>query len=67
MFGREKTAKKPKPPQTDNKLSFQQKDQQNPRFKTKTQITEEILEAELDQYQRPKYKVRHRGDLNWNE
>ncbi|KAJ8363965.1 hypothetical protein SKAU_G00127960 [Synaphobranchus kaupii] len=57
VFGREKTAKKPKPPPTDNKLSFQQKDQQNPRFKTKIQITEEILEAELDQYQRPKYKV----------
>ncbi|KAI1896113.1 hypothetical protein AGOR_G00091470 [Albula goreensis] len=57
VFGREKAAKKPKPPQVDNKLSFQQKDQQNPRFKTKTQITEEILEAELDQYQRPKYKV----------
>ncbi|XP_061088741.1 chromosome transmission fidelity protein 18 homolog [Conger conger] len=57
VFGREKTAKKPKPPPPDNKLSFQQKDQQNSRFKTKTQITEEILEAELDQYQRPKYKV----------
>ncbi|XP_063041497.1 chromosome transmission fidelity protein 18 homolog isoform X2 [Engraulis encrasicolus] len=26
-------------------------------FKTKSQITEEILEAELDQYKRPKYKV----------
>ncbi|KAJ8413533.1 hypothetical protein AAFF_G00080400 [Aldrovandia affinis] len=57
VFGREKSVKKPKPPQVDNKLSFQQKDQQNPRFKTKSQITEEILEAELDQYQRPKYKV----------
>ncbi|XP_035259553.1 chromosome transmission fidelity protein 18 homolog [Anguilla anguilla] len=57
VFGREKPTKKPKLPQPDNKLSFQQKDQQNPRFKTKIQITEEILEAELDQYQRPKYKV----------
>uniref|UniRef100_A0A3B3Q225 Chromosome transmission fidelity protein 18 homolog n=1 Tax=Paramormyrops kingsleyae TaxID=1676925 RepID=A0A3B3Q225_9TELE len=33
------------------------KDQQTSRFKTKTQMTEEILEAELDQYHRPKYKV----------
>eukprot|EP00063_Salmo_salar_P061094 XP_014035929.1 PREDICTED: chromosome transmission fidelity protein 18 homolog [Salmo salar] len=31
--------------------------QANQKFKTKTQITEEILEAELDQYKRPKYKV----------
>ncbi|KAG7491946.1 hypothetical protein MATL_G00009110 [Megalops atlanticus] len=57
VFGREKSVKKPKHPQADNRLPLQQKDQQNPRFKTKTQITEEILEAELDQYQRPKYKV----------
>ncbi|KAJ8001317.1 hypothetical protein DPEC_G00168290 [Dallia pectoralis] len=31
--------------------------QANPKFKTKSQITEEILDAELDQYKRPKYKV----------
>ncbi|XP_055771137.1 chromosome transmission fidelity protein 18 homolog isoform X2 [Salvelinus fontinalis] len=31
--------------------------QANQKFKTKSQITEEILEAELDQYNRPKYKV----------
>ncbi|CAB1344078.1 unnamed protein product [Coregonus sp. 'balchen'] len=31
--------------------------QANQKFKTKSQITEEILEAELDQYKRPKYKV----------
>ncbi|XP_034150057.1 LOW QUALITY PROTEIN: chromosome transmission fidelity protein 18 homolog [Esox lucius] len=31
--------------------------QANPKFKTKSQITEEILEADLDQYKRPKYKV----------
>ncbi|XP_064872217.1 chromosome transmission fidelity protein 18 homolog, partial [Oncorhynchus nerka] len=29
----------------------------NQKFKTKSQITEELLEAELDQYKRPKYKV----------
>uniref|UniRef100_A0AAZ3REW5 Chromosome transmission fidelity protein 18 homolog n=1 Tax=Oncorhynchus tshawytscha TaxID=74940 RepID=A0AAZ3REW5_ONCTS len=32
-------------------------DQVNTKFKTKSQITEELLEAELDQYKRPKYKV----------
>ncbi|KAL1005249.1 hypothetical protein UPYG_G00056650 [Umbra pygmaea] len=31
--------------------------QANQKFKTKSQITEEILEADLDQYKRPKYKV----------
>uniref|UniRef100_A0A8C7MZY6 Chromosome transmission fidelity protein 18 homolog n=1 Tax=Oncorhynchus kisutch TaxID=8019 RepID=A0A8C7MZY6_ONCKI len=31
--------------------------QANQKFKTKSQITEELLEAELDQYKRPKYKV----------
>lgn len=31
---------------------------QNPnRFKTKVEMTEEILEADLDQYKRPKFKV----------
>uniref|UniRef100_A0A8C9VEL6 Chromosome transmission fidelity protein 18 homolog n=1 Tax=Scleropages formosus TaxID=113540 RepID=A0A8C9VEL6_SCLFO len=44
VFGREKPTKKVK-------------EQQNSRFKTKTQMTEEILEAELDQHHRPKYKV----------
>uniref|UniRef100_A0A8C9STX2 Chromosome transmission fidelity protein 18 homolog n=1 Tax=Scleropages formosus TaxID=113540 RepID=A0A8C9STX2_SCLFO len=47
VFGREKPTKKVKANQ----------EQQNSRFKTKTQMTEEILEAELDQHHRPKYKV----------
>ena len=29
----------------------------SPAFKTKSQLTEELLEAELDQYKRPKFKV----------
>nr|XP_006637330.2 PREDICTED: chromosome transmission fidelity protein 18 homolog [Lepisosteus oculatus] len=60
VFGREKPVKKAKPAQDGNQsLSgrWQQREQQNQRFKTKAQITEEILEAELDQYKRPKYKV----------
>nr|XP_023677782.1 chromosome transmission fidelity protein 18 homolog isoform X2 [Paramormyrops kingsleyae] len=54
VFGREKSTQKPRPTHTDSRT---QKDQQTSRFKTKTQMTEEILEAELDQYHRPKYKV----------
>ncbi|KAL4659108.1 hypothetical protein GN956_G3456 [Arapaima gigas] len=55
VFGREKPSRKTKAPQADGRL--QSKEQQNSRFKSKTQMTEEILEAELDQYHRPKYKV----------
>ncbi|XP_018612475.1 chromosome transmission fidelity protein 18 homolog [Scleropages formosus] len=55
VFGREKPTKKVKANQADSRL--QSKEQQNSRFKTKTQMTEEILEAELDQHHRPKYKV----------
>uniref|UniRef100_A0A6Q2WY47 AAA+ ATPase domain-containing protein n=1 Tax=Esox lucius TaxID=8010 RepID=A0A6Q2WY47_ESOLU len=48
VFGRER-----KPPnRTQGNFN-----QANPKFKTKSQITEEILEADLDQYKRPKYKV----------
>ncbi|XP_066545083.1 chromosome transmission fidelity protein 18 homolog isoform X2 [Amia ocellicauda] len=59
VFGREKPVKKAIVAAVDSRQSlWQQKEQQqNQRFKTKTQITEEILEAELDQYNRPKYKV----------
>uniref|UniRef100_A0A3B3Q2M7 Chromosome transmission fidelity protein 18 homolog n=1 Tax=Paramormyrops kingsleyae TaxID=1676925 RepID=A0A3B3Q2M7_9TELE len=53
VFGREKSTQKPRPTHTDSRTQ----DQQTSRFKTKTQMTEEILEAELDQYHRPKYKV----------
>ncbi|KAI5609392.1 chromosome transmission fidelity protein 18-like, partial [Silurus asotus] len=37
--------------------SQNQNQNQNQRFKTKSQVTEEMLEAELDQYKRPKLKV----------
>ncbi|XP_030636662.1 chromosome transmission fidelity protein 18 homolog [Chanos chanos] len=56
VFGRER---KPRAPAPEVRPSGQNAQNQNQaqRFKTKSQITEEILEAELDQYKRPKYKV----------
>ncbi|XP_071360879.1 chromosome transmission fidelity protein 18 homolog isoform X2 [Trachinotus anak] len=60
VFGRER---KSRPVRSDrqapNQHSFKpNQGNQNPnRFKTKIEITEELLEAELDQYKRPKYKV----------
>ncbi|XP_029431902.1 chromosome transmission fidelity protein 18 homolog [Rhinatrema bivittatum] len=57
VFGKEKTARKLKPStETGPPLKHQQKEQQG-KWKSKEQITEEILEAELDQHKRPKYKV----------
>ncbi|NXI35892.1 CTF18 protein, partial [Galbula dea] len=53
VFGKEKAVKKAKP-STEAHPPF--KEQQN-KWKTKVQLTEEILEAELDQHKRPKYKV----------
>ncbi|XP_076138722.1 chromosome transmission fidelity protein 18 homolog [Alosa pseudoharengus] len=50
VFGRERKAR---PIAQDSKNVNQSQNN----FKTKSQITEEILEAELDQYKRPKYKV----------
>ncbi|XP_062392857.1 chromosome transmission fidelity protein 18 homolog isoform X2 [Sardina pilchardus] len=50
VFGRER---KPRPVPQDSKNANQSQNN----FKTKSQITEEILEAELDQHKRPKYKV----------
>ncbi|XP_044159367.1 chromosome transmission fidelity protein 18 homolog [Bufo gargarizans] len=58
VFGKEKTVKKPKavPDQrANNKFQFQK--DSTVKWKSKAQITEEILEAELDQYNRPKNKV----------
>ncbi|KAM6971865.1 chromosome transmission fidelity protein 18 homolog [Aplochiton taeniatus] len=55
VFGKER--------KTRPKASERQAPNQNPanqnaiRFKTKSQMTEELLDAELDQLQRPKYKV----------
>ncbi|XP_073414531.1 chromosome transmission fidelity protein 18 homolog isoform X1 [Dendrobates tinctorius] len=55
VFGKEKMVKKPKvmPDQRANKF---QKESAG-KWKSKAQITEEILEAELDQHNRPKNKV----------
>ncbi|XP_047658736.1 chromosome transmission fidelity protein 18 homolog [Tachysurus fulvidraco] len=54
VFGRER---KSRPPTAESRLNSSSSQNQNQRFKTKSQITEEILEAELDQYKRPKLKV----------
>uniref|UniRef100_A0A4W4GC99 AAA+ ATPase domain-containing protein n=1 Tax=Electrophorus electricus TaxID=8005 RepID=A0A4W4GC99_ELEEL len=56
VFGRER---KPRPPAPEARPTAANAQNQNQaqRFKTKSQITEEILEAELDQYKRPKFKV----------
>ncbi|NWR75397.1 CTF18 protein, partial [Centropus unirufus] len=56
VFGKEKVVKKTKPSAEVHPPFKQPKEQQN-KWKTKVQLTEEILEAELDQYKRPKYKV----------
>ncbi|GAA6075238.1 chromosome transmission fidelity protein 18 homolog, partial [Tachysurus ichikawai] len=54
VFGRER---KSRPPTAESRVNTTSSQNQNQRFKTKSQITEEILEAELDQYKRPKLKV----------
>ncbi|XP_016360349.1 chromosome transmission fidelity protein 18 homolog [Sinocyclocheilus anshuiensis] len=56
VFGRER---KPRSAPVDVRSNFTNAQNQNKsqRFKTKSQMTEEILEAELDQYKRPKFKV----------
>lgn len=41
--------------------SFKQPKEPQNKWKTKAQLTEEILEAELDQHKRPKYKVSRAG------
>ncbi|KAM6121652.1 chromosome transmission fidelity protein 18 homolog [Phoenicopterus ruber ruber] len=56
VFGKEKAVKKAKPSTEAHPPFNQPKEQQN-KWKTKVQLTEEILEAELDQHKRPKYKV----------
>ncbi|XP_058497531.1 chromosome transmission fidelity protein 18 homolog [Solea solea] len=60
VFGKER---KTRPARSDRQAANQHtfkpnQGNQNPnRFKTKMEMTEEILEAELDQYKRPKFKV----------
>uniref|UniRef100_UPI00398F3003 chromosome transmission fidelity protein 18 homolog isoform X2 n=1 Tax=Pristiophorus japonicus TaxID=55135 RepID=UPI00398F3003 len=57
VFGREKTVKKSKlVPEKHASFKQSQQQQQN-KWKSKTQITEEILDADLDAHNRPKYKV----------
>ncbi|XP_061329359.1 chromosome transmission fidelity protein 18 homolog isoform X1 [Pezoporus flaviventris] len=56
VFGKEKAVKKAKPG-TEAHPPFNQPKEQQSKWKTKVQLTEEILEAELDQHKRPKYKV----------
>ncbi|XP_034044830.1 chromosome transmission fidelity protein 18 homolog [Thalassophryne amazonica] len=60
VFGRERKARparieRPTPNQNSSKLS--QTNHNVNRFKSKIEVTEEILEAELDQHKRPKFKV----------
>uniref|UniRef100_A0A8C7RWU7 Chromosome transmission fidelity protein 18 homolog n=2 Tax=Oncorhynchus mykiss TaxID=8022 RepID=A0A8C7RWU7_ONCMY len=59
VFGRERKTRPPPGRGRFNSTNRSQGNfnQANQKFKTKSQITEELLEAELDQYKRPKYKV----------
>ncbi|XP_051789292.1 chromosome transmission fidelity protein 18 homolog [Erpetoichthys calabaricus] len=57
VFGKEKSAQRAKPSVPENRQPFKQQKEQQQKWKTKTQITEEILEADLDQHNRPKFKV----------
>ncbi|XP_062243769.1 chromosome transmission fidelity protein 18 homolog [Platichthys flesus] len=61
VFGRERKSRPVRPERQPAQQQYSFKPNQgnpNPiRFKTKIEMTEEILEAELDQYKRPKYKV----------
>lgn len=71
VFGRErKTRTARSDRQTANQNSFKpnQGNQTQNRFKSKIEMTEEILDAELDQYRRPKFKVntaRRSGRFVW--
>ncbi|EMP36892.1 Chromosome transmission fidelity protein 18 like protein [Chelonia mydas] len=56
VFGKEKPVKKAKP-SVDARPPFKQPKEQQNKWRSKAQFTEEILEAELDHHKRPKYKV----------
>ncbi|KAL2298846.1 hypothetical protein Nmel_014452, partial [Mimus melanotis] len=56
VFGKDKAGKKPKPGPAAHPPLSHAKEHPN-KWKTKVQLTEELLEAELDQHKRPKYKV----------
>ncbi|XP_074775635.1 chromosome transmission fidelity protein 18 homolog isoform X1 [Athene noctua] len=55
VFGKERAVKAK--PSTEAHPTFSQPKEQQNKWKTKVQLTEEMLEAELDQHKRPKYKV----------
>ncbi|XP_044047514.1 chromosome transmission fidelity protein 18 homolog [Siniperca chuatsi] len=60
VFGRERKSRPARSErQAPNQNSFKpnQANQNTNRFKSKIEVTEELLEAELDQYKRPKFKV----------
>ncbi|XP_039588580.1 chromosome transmission fidelity protein 18 homolog isoform X1 [Passer montanus] len=56
VFGKDKAGKKPKPSPAAHPPLSHPKEHPH-KWKTKVQLTEEMLEAELDQHKRPKYKV----------
>lgn len=68
MFGRER---KSRPVRFDRQAANHNQSKpgqtnQNPhRFKTKIEMTEELLEADLDQYKRPKFKVNDKQIYDW--
>lgn len=62
VFGKENVVKKAKP-SSEARPPFSQSKEQQSKWKTKMQLTEESLEAELDQHKRPKYKVSGTGGL----
>ncbi|XP_054461055.1 chromosome transmission fidelity protein 18 homolog isoform X2 [Anoplopoma fimbria] len=61
VFGRERKSRPVRfdrqPPNQNNSFKPNQPNQNVNRFKSKIEVTEELLEAELDQYKRPKFKV----------
>ncbi|XP_077173051.1 chromosome transmission fidelity protein 18 homolog isoform X2 [Paroedura picta] len=56
VFGKEKPARKAKPSTEARPPTRRPKERQGG-WKSKAQLTEEVLEAELDQHNRPKFKV----------
>ncbi|KAM8771635.1 chromosome transmission fidelity protein 18 homolog [Acanthopagrus schlegelii] len=60
VFGKERKSRpvrSDRPAPNQNSFKPNQANQNPNRFKTKIEMTEELLEAELDQYKRPKFKV----------
>ncbi|KAF7662666.1 hypothetical protein LDENG_00230220 [Lucifuga dentata] len=57
VFGRERKSRPDRQASNQNSSKPNQANQNANRFKSKIEVTEELLEAELDQYKRPKFKV----------